>query len=86
MDVKDKEVELMRRLIQTLEDENNCKNLERNTLHLELDRLEAENNNLKRQFEREKLNSPDFTELAEVLPTEVETELEELRRNHQSQL
>jgi hypothetical protein len=31
----------MRRLIQTLEDENNSKNLERNTLHLEIDRLDS---------------------------------------------
>lgn len=49
-EVREKEVELMRRLIRTLEDENNSKNLERNTLHLELDRLEGENADLRRQL------------------------------------
>jgi hypothetical protein len=38
--VKDKEFDLMRSLIQTLEHENMSKNLERNSLHVEIDRLD----------------------------------------------
>lgn len=84
-EVREKEMELMRRLIRTLEDENNSKNLERNSLHLEIDRLQGELANLQRQLDSEKRNSHDLTEMLEVLPAEVETELEQLRSKHQVQ-
>lgn len=38
-EIREKEMDLMRRLIRTLEDENNSKNMERNSLHVEIDRL-----------------------------------------------